>query len=126
MGAAAAAAVEEQESTMPDIAVTIAGTPPDGSYSSSSNKVDSSGNIRVNPGVTSIQFVRGASQTWSFQSPWVTFNPAGPFTLTSQDAGQVTISDNDPGGGQDRTYEYTLCTSAGNFDPSIINKGSGK
>ena len=43
-----------------------------------------------------------------------------------EDDGQVTISDNDPGGGQDRTYEYTLHTTGGNFDPSIINKRSGK
>src|SRR3990172_5335147 len=33
-----------------------------------------------------------------------------------EDDGQVTISDNDPGGGQDRTYEYTLHTTGGNFD----------
>jgi hypothetical protein len=28
--------------------------------------------------------------------------------VSSQGASQVTISDNDPGGGQDRTYQYTL------------------
>lgn len=111
---------------MPDISVTVTGNPPNGSYSSSSNKVDSSGNIRVNPGTTSIQFVRGANQSWSFENPAITFDDAGPFTVSSQDAGQVTISDTDPGGGQDRTYEYTLRTTAGNFDPQIINKGSGK
>lgn len=108
---------------MPDISVTVSGTPPSGSYSSSSSKVQSNGNIQVNPGTTSIQFVRGASQTWSFQNPAISFDNAGPFTVSSQDAGQVTISDNDPGGGQDRTYEYTLHTTAGNFDPQIINKG---
>jgi hypothetical protein len=111
---------------MPDISVTVTGTPPSGTYTSSSKKVSPSGDIEVNPGITSIQFACGANQAWTFQSPWITFNPAGPFTLTSQDAGQITISDNDPGGGQDRTYEYTLCTTQGNFDPSIINKGSGK
>ena len=111
---------------MPDITVTVTGTPPTGNYASSSNKVSSDGTIRVNPGTTSIQFSRGANQTWSFQSPWISFDDSGPFTVSSQDASQVTISDNDPGGGQDRTYEYTLCTTAGNFDPSIINKGSGK
>jgi hypothetical protein len=111
---------------MPDISVTVTGTPPSGTYTSSNNKVQSDGTIRINPGTTSIQFVSGASQGWSFQSPWITFDDAGPFTVTSQDAGQVTISDNDPGGGQDRTYEYTLYTTQGNFDPQIINKGSGK
>jgi hypothetical protein len=111
---------------MPDISVTVTGTPPAGSYSSSSNKVQSNGNIRVNPGTTSIQFVRGTNQTWSFENPAITFDDAGPFTVTSQDTSQVTISDTDPGGGQDRTYEYTLRTTAGNFDPQIINRGSGK
>jgi hypothetical protein len=111
---------------MPDINVTVTGTPPDGTYTSSSNKVDSDGTIRVNPGVTSITFACGASQAWTFQAPWITFDNSGPFTVTQQTAGQVGISDSDPGGGQDRTYQYTLCTTQGNFDPAIINKGSAK
>jgi len=111
---------------MPDITVTVTGTPPNGTYTSPSNKVSSNGNIRVNPGTTSIQFVCGANQAWTFQSPWITFDDPGPFSVTSQATNQITISDTDPGGGQDRTYEYTLCTTQGNFDPSIINKGSGK
>ncbi|HUO86854.1 MAG TPA: hypothetical protein VM617_05645 [Thermoanaerobaculia bacterium] len=110
---------------MPDITITVTGTPPDGSYGSSSSKVQSDGTITVNPGTTSIQFARGSGQGWSFESPWITFDPSGPFTIDSQDGGQVTIEDNDPGGGQDRTFEYTLYTTQGNFDPEIINKGSG-
>ena len=32
---------------MPDITVTVTGTPPQGTYTSSSNKVDSDGTIRI-------------------------------------------------------------------------------
>ena len=110
---------------MPDINITVTGTPPDGTYTSSSNKVESDGTISLNPGITSVEFDRGSGQAWSFQSPWITFSPAGPFTVDTANcnAGQVVMSDNDPGGGQDTTYQYTLITSAGNFDPEIINKG---
>jgi hypothetical protein len=110
---------------MPDISITVTGTPPSGSYSSNSNKVQADGTITVNPGTTSISFQRGSDQSWSFQLPYITVTPDGPFDLQSADDAQVTIEDNDPGGGQDRSYEYTLHTTAGNFDPEIINKGSG-
>jgi hypothetical protein len=107
-----------------DIPVTVSGNPPSGTYSSSSNKVNSNGNIEVTPGMKTIQFSKAAAATWSFQSPWITLSPSGgPFQVGTCDASQVTITDDDPGGGQDRTYEYTLYTTAGNFDPSIINKG---
>lgn len=107
---------------MADVDITVTGTPPNGTYSSSSPQV-SNGTITVNPGTTTIQFTRGAGQPWSFESPWFTVTPAGAFTIQSQDADQITVSDEDPGGGQDRTFEYTLYTTGGNFDPEIINKG---
>lgn len=123
-GAAAPAGGTGGDGEMADITVTVTGTPPDGSYSSSSNKVQSNGTITINPGTSSIQFVRGSGQPWSFESPWITFSPQGPFTLDSQDAGQVTIEDQDSG--QDtKTFEYTLYTTEGSFDPEIINKGGG-
>ena len=110
---------------MPDINITVTGTPPDGTYTSSSNKVESDGTITLNPGVTSVEFDRGSGQGWSFVDPWITFSPAGPFTVDTANcnAGQVVMSDDDPGGGQDTTYQYTLVTDQGNFDPEIINKG---
>ena len=112
---------------MPDISVTVTGTPPQGTYTSSSNKVDSDGTIRITPGVTSIEFDRGNNQAWNFQSPWISFSPSSsPFTVDTANcgAGKVVMSDNDPGGGQDVTYQYTLYTDQGSFDPEIINKGS--
>jgi hypothetical protein len=109
---------------MSTIAITVTGTPPQGSYASSSGQVQPDGNIQIDPGVTTIEFVRGDGQAWSFESPWITFDPAGPFTLDAGSAAQVTIEDDDPGG-EDRSFEYTLHTTEGNFDPQIINKGSG-
>jgi hypothetical protein len=112
---------------MPDINVTVTGTPPQGTYTSSSNKVESDGTISINPGITTIEFDRGNNQNWNFVSPWITFSPSSsPFTVDTANCGdgQVSMSDNDPGGGQDATYEYTLYTNLGNFDPEIINKGS--
>ena len=105
------------------ITLTVSGTPPTGTYSSSSNKVADNGDITVNPGTTSITFQKNA--TWNYTSPYISFDDAGPFTITSESATEITISDNDPGGGQDRDIEYTLHTSAGNIDPKIINKGTG-
>jgi hypothetical protein len=109
---------------MSDVTVTVTGNPPDGSYSSSSSSVQSNGNITVEPGTETIQFARGNGQAWQFESPWITFAPAGPFTLKSESADQVTVVDEDPGG-QTMTFEYTLYTNQGNFDPQIINKGDG-
>jgi len=53
---------------MPDITITLTGTPPNGTYTSSSNKVQSDGTIRVKPGTTSIRFARGAGQPWGTSS----------------------------------------------------------
>ena len=105
------------------ITLTVSGTPPTGSYSSSSNKVASNGDITINPGTTSITFQKNA--TWNFISPYISFDDSGPFTTTNETPSEITISDNDPGGGQDRTVEYTLYTNEGNIDPKIINKGKG-
>ena len=112
---------------MPDISITVTGSPPDGTYTSSSNKVEVDGTIRINPGTTSIEFDRGNNQSWNFQSPWISFTPSSsPFTVDTANcgAGKVVMSDSDPGGGQDVTYQYTLYTDQGSFDPEIINKGS--
>ena len=105
------------------ITLTVSGTPPTGTYSSSSNKVAPNGDITINPGVTSITFQKSA--TWSFKSPYISFDDPGPFTITASSATAITISDNDPGGGQDKNVEYTLHTTDGNIDPKIINKGTG-
>jgi len=103
------------------IELTVGGTPDAATYTSSSNKVAANGDITINPGVTSITFSKSA--TWTFISPYISFDDDGPFTIGTTGPTQVEISDNDPGGGQDRNVEYTLHTSAGTIDPKIINKG---
>jgi hypothetical protein len=109
------------------VTVTVTGTPPNGTYSSTPGSgVLPNGTITVNQGLSTIQFVNGSgsgSGSWQFLSPWITFNPPGPFTITSQDGSQITISDNDQVVGPDTAFAYTLYTTAGNFDPEIIDKG---
>ena len=105
---------------MADITVTVGGIPTSATYSGTG--VTSTGKIEVNPGTTTIKFQKATAARWSFNDPAITFSPAGPFTVASNDASQVTISDADPAAGE-QTYEYTLKTTAGDFDPQIINKG---
>ena len=110
---------------MADITVTVGGTPAIPTYSGApSAKVGSDGKVTVSPGTTTIQFKKATTAAWTFKTKAITFDDAGPFTISSHDASQVTISDNDPAG-TDQTYEYTLKTSAGDFDPQILNKGRG-
>ena len=113
---------------MADINVTVTGTATEtgkgaGSYSGDS---DAAGKIEVEPeGNTEITFTRGAGQTWKFQSPWITFAPASTsFTVHNCTDTQVKVTDNDPATVHAAaSYEYTLCTDSGKFDPTILNKG---
>lgn len=118
---------------MSEITVTVNGIPPNGRYSSSSQNVQPNGTITVLPGTTTIHFVRGSSEAWQFESPWITFKPKGPFRLLDKNADQLTVEDKTLGAA-DATFAYTLHTTQGNFDlseekkgarPEIINKGDG-
>lgn len=109
---------------MSDIEISVAGTPPKGTYTSNSQAVSSDGDIEITPGTTSIRFDRGRGETWVFEDPWITFEPRGPFTTIATERTSIEISDDDSGG-ETESYEYTLHTSQGTFDPKIINKGSG-
>jgi hypothetical protein len=112
---------------MSKIDILVSRNPPKGHYRSSSDKVETGGKITLGAGVTSVRFQRGREVTaWVFQDPWITFTPpGGPFTVDLEkcNADQVVMSDHVPGGGHEHKFLYALYTSAGPFDPEIINKG---
>ncbi len=129
-----------------DVSITST-NPLTATYKSSTDGVDSNGDITIDQGESATITFNPAPdspiQGWSFTqqssspgSPWVTITgvsptqnpPPGPVPAPAnqQGANAVIVNDDDENKSEeDMDYEYTLYTTLGQLDPRIINKPGG-